>query len=310
MNARVSGTFSGVGVGDSVTKIEIAWRLGAETAAAAMAAGRGIELTAAGDISDFIGAGYYLTTSAVAANTEYTPAVRITENMAGGGSQVGAWTNGTVFSSTPQWWSFELDGTALPGSISPAMTLMSPSPHTSTGQTELVGDGTLTLTIPAMSIVNRTNTDNSGVYHWQTGAIGANNIGNEIEIRFKINVVSDYNFYVVILDQTKMLYLRIGKGNGGTTLKLEIPPVSAWALYATLNLDQYYVLRVAMKAAQAIVTLDGNTIWSGAPRADTGYNMMFMGFETDKATGSTYDIPTTTVTIDYARFKTDGCTLL
>jgi hypothetical protein len=311
MNATVNGTLSGIGVGDSVTQIEIVWRLGAETADQAQAAGRGITLTSAGDISNFIGGGYNLITSNATANTQYTPAVRITESMAGGGTQTGAWTNGTAFTTANNWWTNELDGTQLPSSLSPALTLMDPSPHTNTGAaTALVGDGTLTMTIPSQTITNRVNTDNSGLYIWNTGAIGANNIGNEVEMRFKLNTASDMNFEIVILDGTKMLYTRIGKGIGSGTLRVESAPVSNWTLYATLNLDQYYVLRVASKLGQGIITLDGTTIWSGTTRSDSGYNMMFFGYETDKPTNSTYTIPLTEITIDYLRWKTNGTTLL
>jgi hypothetical protein len=96
MNAIINGVVSGIGAGDSISQIEVVWKSGTETEAAAMAAGRGVTLT--GDsITAFTGSGYSLSSVNLVDGQTYTPAVRVTENMAGGGTQNGGWVSGTEF---------------------------------------------------------------------------------------------------------------------------------------------------------------------------------------------------------------------
>ncbi|HBG07661.1 MAG: hypothetical protein A2075_09055 [Geobacteraceae bacterium GWC2_58_44] len=101
MNATIKGTVSGLQSGDAVTLIEVVWKLGAETEAQAQAAGRGVNLTSAGDIAAFQAAGYALTSANLVEGTTYTSAVRVTESRAGAGAYAGTWGGGGTFVASP-----------------------------------------------------------------------------------------------------------------------------------------------------------------------------------------------------------------
>lgn len=95
----VVGTVSGLGTGDSISTIRVAYILSGTDASAdaAVTAGRYFDITVGADIAAYQGTGYTKTGLTLTAGATYTPAVRITENMNGGGTQFGSWTNGTAF---------------------------------------------------------------------------------------------------------------------------------------------------------------------------------------------------------------------
>lgn len=90
----VAGVVSGIGAGDSVNTIRVAYCLGPETADQAVTAGRFFDITGAG-ITAYQSGGN--TQTGLSLNGSYTVAVRVLENMSGGGTQWGGWTNGGSF---------------------------------------------------------------------------------------------------------------------------------------------------------------------------------------------------------------------
>ena len=105
MNAQVNGTETPNPA--IVTKVEIAWMAAGDASeAAAVAAGRGVTLTALQDMANFMqatcqgvapnAAGYALSSSYLVSGVTYTPSVRITDSAYGQGS----WTRGTAFNGT------------------------------------------------------------------------------------------------------------------------------------------------------------------------------------------------------------------
>lgn len=97
MDALIKGVASGIESGDVITLIEIVWKLGGETEAAAQAAGRGVNLSSPTDIAAYQASGYALSSANLLANTSYTPSVRVTESRGGAGAYVGAWNDGSLF---------------------------------------------------------------------------------------------------------------------------------------------------------------------------------------------------------------------
>lgn len=92
-----AGIVFGIGAGDSVNKIRVVWMLqGTDTdVTAAIVAGRYTDLTSSGDKTAYQGAGKAI--SATLTMGQYIPAVQITENMSGGGTQTGEFVTGAAF---------------------------------------------------------------------------------------------------------------------------------------------------------------------------------------------------------------------
>ena len=152
MDAKLTGAVSGIQSGDAVTLIEIVWKLGGETEAAAQAAGRGwiltsyanraalsAAMTAAGNplpagmtdsfitygdpgiaaIAAFPSAGYALSSVNLVSGQTYTPAVRVTESRSGSGAYAGGWSAASPFIVWSVYDSFtDTDGTLLNNHIS------------------------------------------------------------------------------------------------------------------------------------------------------------------------------------------------
>jgi len=113
-NIATNAAVSGIGAGESINKIEIVWiKLGtddvgredltnqtnlANSSAAAISAGRTVTLTTGTNdsaISAFqTAAGTVIDVGTLSSGIAYVPAVRVTENMVGGGTQSGSWTKG------------------------------------------------------------------------------------------------------------------------------------------------------------------------------------------------------------------------
>jgi hypothetical protein len=317
MNATLTGTVSGIGSGDSVNQLEIVWKSGAESEAAAMAAGRGVILTGA-NATAFTAGGYSLSSTALVSGQTYTPAIRVTENMSGGGTQTGVWTSGTAFVAAvaeAAWWTNEMAGDVLPVNMTPAWTYATtPSLVVPTGAlAALNGDGTFKITYPVRSNVMHATSGDGGtsVITWQTGTLGSNAVGNEYEARFKLNAKSLVKLNFSLFDNTKFEQLQIGQGkadSGIVTIQRWV--TSAFVDIATINLDQYYNLRVAIKGAVTLITLDGATIFSGTPGAYTGATVLRMGLEPDVVLNNTLTSPETIATIDYFRWKTNGTVII
>jgi hypothetical protein len=108
-NRSTNTPVSGLGAGDSINKIEICWKLSGTDAdeAAAMAAGRGVTWNSPADDAKIAAfqttTGQNVDVGSLVLGAAYTPAIRITENKSGGGTQVGAWSQGEIgIGGTPQ----------------------------------------------------------------------------------------------------------------------------------------------------------------------------------------------------------------
>jgi hypothetical protein len=95
----VNGSVTGVGAGDSIKTIRVAYLLSGTdaNADAAVTAGKFFDITAAGDFTAYQGAGYQKTSLALVEGSTYTVAVKVEENKTEGGTQWGVWTTGNTF---------------------------------------------------------------------------------------------------------------------------------------------------------------------------------------------------------------------
>ena len=103
MYVKLNGVISGLDTGDTINKIEIVWKAGSETEAQAITAGRTVTLQSPADdakIAAFRATGYVQDCGALVSGTVYTVAVRVTENVASGGTAVSGWTDGSTFTYT------------------------------------------------------------------------------------------------------------------------------------------------------------------------------------------------------------------
>lgn len=108
MYVKFNGIISGDNTsGDYISSIQIVWKAGAESEAAAIAASpsRSVTLTAGTDDAKIAafrlsGGGVMLDAGSLVSGTTYTPAVKVTETRAGGTTSSSAWINGSTFTYT------------------------------------------------------------------------------------------------------------------------------------------------------------------------------------------------------------------